>query len=197
MSVARLRAVHERPGVAGWLARQSLRSLARAVEWTTKLPGPHLNLSTVTDGLCVGGAVPRARYPQLAALGITGVIDLRAECSDDRAALRALGIELLHLPAPDRYPPGREQLMEGVRWGLPRLLARGRLFVHCEHGVGRGPLMGLSLMIAQGWDAIEAYRHLRRCRWQATLNDRQLAGLADFAEAWAAAPLAAREEPAA
>ena len=39
----------------------------------------------------------------------------------------------------------------------------------------------------------EAYRHLRHCRWQATLNDRQLAGLADFAEAWVAAPEPARE----
>ena len=60
------------------------------------------------------------------------------------------------------------------------------LMLHCEHGVGRGPPMGLAVMVARGAHAPDAYREVRTARWQATLNDRQLDGLADFVTAWAA-----------
>lgn len=182
--VSLLRDVHHVPGVRGWVRKQVLRSVARVVEWTTKLPGRGLNVSRVNEWLLVGGSVPRACYARLAAEGVTAVIDLRAERCDDAAALAALGIELLNLPVTDRYPPSVEQLMRGVEWALPRLEAGGTLYTHCEHGVGRGPLMGLAVMVARGWDAPEAYRALRKARWQATLNDRQLGGLSDFVDAW-------------
>jgi protein-tyrosine phosphatase len=186
MSVSLLRQVHHVPGLRGWVRKQVLRSVARVVEWTTKLPGRGMNVSQVNEWLWVGGSVSRSQYAALAALGITAVIDLRAERCDDAAALAALGLELLHLPVTDRYPPSVEQLVKGVEWAVPRLKAGGRLYAHCEHGVGRGPLMGLAVMVAQGAAVTEAYRALRQARWQATLNDRQLGGLADFTAAWAA-----------
>jgi protein tyrosine phosphatase (PTP) superfamily phosphohydrolase (DUF442 family) len=192
VSVSLLRDVHHVPGVRGWVRKQVLRSVARVVEWTTKLPGQGLNISQVEDWLWVGGSVPRSQYGALAARGITAVIDLRAERSDDAAALAALGIELLHLPVVDRYPPSVAQLRQGVEWALPRVAAGGKLYAHCEHGVGRGPLMGLAVMVARGWEAHEAYRTLRKARWQSTLNDRQLEGLADFTSAWTSPPEHAR-----
>ena len=185
MSVSLLRQVHHVPGARGWVRKQVLRSVARVIEWTTKLPGRGMNVSRVNEWLWVGGSVARAQYPELAAQGITAVIDMRAERCDDAAALAALGIELLHLPVTDRYPPSVEQLMRGVEWALPRLKAGGRLYTHCEHGVGRGPLMGLAVMVAQGAEATAAYRAVREARWQCTLNDRQLNGLSDFVSAWA------------
>ncbi|RKH67681.1 protein-tyrosine phosphatase family protein [Corallococcus aberystwythensis] len=189
MSESLLRSVHHVPGVRGFVRKQVLRVVARGVEWTTKLPGKRaLNVSQVNPWLHVGGSVARARYGELKARGITCVIDLRAERCDDREALAALGIELLSLPVTDRYPPSVEQLSQGVRWALPRLDAGGVLYAHCEHGVGRGPLMGLAVMVARGWDAPEAYRAVRHARWQATLNDRQLRGLADFVAAWTGVP---------
>lgn len=186
MSLSLLREVHHVPGVRGFVRKQVLRSVARVIEWTTKLPGRGMNISRVNDWLWVGGAVARSQYRELSAQGITAVIDMRGERSDDAAALGALGIELLHLPVKDRYPPTVEQLLQGVEWAVPRVKAGGRLYTHCEHGVGRGPLMGLAVMVALGAAAPEAYRALRQARWQATLNDRQLNGLADFVTAWAA-----------
>ncbi|NVI99312.1 dual specificity protein phosphatase family protein [Myxococcus sp. AM009] len=186
MSLALLREVHHVPGVRGWVRKQVLRSVARCVEWTTKLPGRGLNVSRVNDWLYVGGAVPRSRYAELKARGITAVIDVRGERCDDAEALKALGIELLNLPVTDRYPPSVEQVMRGVEWALPRLEQGGTLYTHCEHGVGRGPLVGLAVMVARGWEAPAAYRELRQARWQSTLNDRQLNGLADFVAAWQA-----------
>lgn len=186
MSFTLLREVHHVPGVRGWVRKQVLRSVARCVEWTTKLPGRGLNVSRVNDWLYVGGAVPRSRYAELKARGITAVIDVRGERCDDAEALKALGIELLNLPVTDRYPPSVEQVMRGVEWALPRLEQGGTLYAHCEHGVGRGPLIGLAVMVARGWEAPAAYRELRQARWQSTLNDRQLNGLADFVAAWQA-----------
>ncbi|MDY7226085.1 protein-tyrosine phosphatase family protein [Hyalangium rubrum] len=195
MSVSLLREVHHVPGVRGFVRKQVLRSVARVIEWTTKLPGRGMNISRVNDWLWVGGSVARSQYRELATQGITAVIDMRGERCDDAAALSVLGIELLHLPVTDRYPPSVEQLMKGVEWAMPRVKAGGRLYAHCEHGVGRGPLMGLAVMVALGAEAPEAYRALRKARWQSTLNDRQLNGLADFVTAWTARGTAAGGKP--
>jgi hypothetical protein len=50
--------------------------------------------------------------------------------------------------------------------------------------VGRGPLMGLAIMVAQGHSSSSALRLLRSKRWQAAPNDRQLAALLEFERAW-------------
>jgi hypothetical protein len=182
--VSLLRDVHHVPGVRGWVRKQVLRSVARVVEWTTKLPGQDMNASRVNEWLWVGGSVSPADYPRLKAGGVTAIIDMRSERCDDAAALATLGIELLNLPVTDRYPPSVEQLVRGVEWALPRLATGGALYTHCEHGVGRGPMMGLAVMVAKGWDVKAAYRAVREARWAVTLNDRQLGGLSDFVDAW-------------
>lgn len=185
MSIEHLRKVHLKPGVRGWMHRHSLRVYARFIEWSTKLPfRRQLNLDRVSNWLLVGGHIPVRSYAHLKALGVTHVIDMRGERQDDREALGALGIQLHVVKVPDHYPPSRELLEEAVRWGLAAVKAGGQVYAHCEHGVGRGPLMGLAMMVARGQDPEEAYRELRGARWKAALNDRQLGALADFAEAY-------------
>lgn len=183
MTVTLLHDVHRPKGRGAWLRKQILRSYARLVEWTTLLPGRALNLNALTPFLFVGGGIARADYPRLKALGITAVIDLRSERKDDEAALNALGVELLHLPAKDRFAPSLVQLKQGVDWAQKRIEQGGTVYVHCQHGVGRAPLMALCILVARGQTAPAAYAELRARRWQATLNDRQLAALQAFSEA--------------
>jgi len=161
-----------------------LRGIARILEYTTKLNRQSLNLSRITDQLVVGGGVPRRSYPRLKAMGVTAVIDLREEAKDDEEALNKLGIELLHLPATDRFAASQDQLRAGATWALDRLQQGGQVYAHCKHGVGRGPLMGLAIMVAQGHTSSSALRLLRSKRWQAAPNDRQLAALLEFERAW-------------
>ena len=163
-----------------------MRVWARLHEWGSLLSRGALNLTQVAPKLWVGGAIPRSRYGELRILGVDAVIDLREEAKDDAAALAELGIELLHLPAKDRFAASAEQLLRGVDWALPRLAAERGVFVHCQHGVGRGPLMGVALLVAQGATPDDAYAQVRQARWQVALNDRQLAGLSAFIEAWRA-----------
>jgi protein-tyrosine phosphatase len=81
---------------------------------------------------------------------------------------------------------------------MERIECGGQVYAHCKHGVGRGPLMGLAIMVAQGATSSSALRLLRSKRWQAAPNDRQLAALLEFERAWTGrtAPLdPAHEEP--
>lgn len=174
-------------GIVRWynlLGKLWLRGVARVLEYSTKLHRQSLNLSRITDQLVVGGSVPGRSYRRLQAMGVTAVIDLREEAKDDETALRRLGIELLHLPATDRYAASQDQLRQGVEWALARLERGGQVYAHCKHGVGRGPLMGLAIMVAQGHTSSSALRLLRSKRWQAAPNDRQLAALLEFERAW-------------
>src|SRR6478672_10996049 len=67
-----------------------------------------LNLSWVTDSLAVGGAFSSREVPRLRASGVTAVLDLREEASDDPELLARHGIEFLNLPIPDHQPPSVE-----------------------------------------------------------------------------------------
>ena len=168
-----------------------LRGFARILEYTTKLNRRSLNLSRISDRLVVGGSIPVWAYPRLKAMGVTAVIDLREEAKDDEAALAKLGIELLYLPATDRYAASQDQLRQGVEWAMERIQQGGQVYAHCKHGVGRGPLMGLAILVAGGETSSSALRQLRSKRWQAAPNDRQLQALLEFERSWSgrSAPL--------
>ena len=138
----------------------------------------------VCTNLAVGGAFRKRQIKRLRQRGITAVVDCRLEAKDDADALKHAGIEFLHLPTPDRYGFTYGQMQEGVEWVLEHVSKGGRAFLHCEHGVGRGPLMLCAVLVAQGYGAPEALRMVRRARWQALPNDRQLAALLDFEQNW-------------
>lgn len=166
------------------LGKLWLRLVARILEYSTKLDRTHLNLSRITRDLVVGGHIPVRSYRRLKEMGVTAVIDLREEARDEEAALKELGIELLYLPATDRYAATQDQLRAGVEWALERLQGGGQVYAHCKHGVGRGPLMGLAILVGQGMTASDALRQMRGQRWQAAPNDRQLAALKQFEREW-------------
>jgi hypothetical protein len=168
------------------LRRIGLRVLARLMEWATDLQPKQLNYSQVTEQLAVGGAFRRGQIKRLKQRGVTAVVDCRLEASDDATALGQAGIEFLHLPTLDRHGFTYSQMESGVNWVLEHVAGGGRAFLHCEHGVGRGPLMTCAVLVAQGHSGPEALRLVRAARWQALPNDRQLAALLDFERAWRA-----------
>ena len=84
----------------------------------------------------------------------------------------------------DRYAASQDQLRAGVEWAVERINSGGQVYAHCKHGVGRGPLMGLAILVAQGHSSSAALRLMRSKRWQAAPNDRQLEALLQFEQAW-------------
>ncbi|GAC1321569.1 MAG: hypothetical protein NVSMB2_18390 [Chloroflexota bacterium] len=154
------------------------------MEWLTDVQPTQLNYSDVTDNLAVGGAFRSGQIRHLQQRGVTAVVDCRSEDSDDAAALEAAGISFLHVPTADRYGFTYAQMSGAVDWILEHLQMGGRAFMHCEHGVGRGPLMACAVLVGQGHSAPEALRIVRSGRWQALPNDRQLAALLTFEYEW-------------
>jgi protein tyrosine phosphatase (PTP) superfamily phosphohydrolase (DUF442 family) len=156
---------------------------SRRAELATELGIPlpdRLNMSWVTPSLAVGGRVLPGDIHRLVAAGVTRVVDTRSEHQDDAEALRAHGIELLHLPAPDTYPLSVEQLREGADWITAQIRAGHRVLVHCEHGVGRSVLLTAAALVAEGMGAHEAISLIQRRRWQAAPNHRQMQRLQEF-----------------
>ena len=102
------------------------------------------------DGKVIRGAAPSAQgLRDLAAAGVTTVIDLRAEVGlrDDAERLEELGIERFRLPIRDGQLPTEAQAREllDIIEGAP-----GKVFLHCGAGVGRTGAMTAWYLNATG-----------------------------------------------
>jgi|SRR5581483_5933565 len=146
------------------------------------------NFHWLTDNVAFGGSFPIDRAAELAkAHGITAVVDLREEECDDEAALRAAGIDLLHLPTPDMESAQRGQLDAGVAFVRERVSSGSKVLIHCEHGIGRSGLLALCVLVDQEWQPLDALAHAKGRRellspsraqyegWAAWLRSRGLA----------------------
>ncbi len=156
----------------------SLRA-ALAMRLGIRLPD-RLNLSWVTPHLAVGGRIRPADIARLRKVGVTAVVDTRAEHKDDEAALAKQGIKLLYLPTPDTYPLSVDDLRTGSDWINQQIEDGGRVLVHCEHGVGRSVLLTTAAVVGSGLGAQQALDLVQRKRWQAAPNRRQMARLQEF-----------------
>jgi predicted protein tyrosine phosphatase len=150
-------------------------------------PGWQLNLDWVEPGLAVGGRFPIEAAEHLAVrLGIRHVVDLRVEACDDERVLREHGISLLHLPTEDLCAVSPLMLEEGVRW-VTRHLERGhKVYIHCEHGVGRSATLALCVLVARGQQPLEALERAKQARWQVSPSPEQLQAFMSWAQAWRA-----------
>lgn len=147
-----------------------------------------LNMSWVNDHLAVGGRIRPEDIGAVALAGITHVVDTRSEYSDDKDALAKEHIDLLYLPTPDTYPLSVEQLMQGSEWTDKCIRAGGRVLIHCEHGVGRSVLLTCAVLVYQGMHARDALELVKKKRWQASPNQRQVNRLREFEAVLAARP---------
>jgi predicted protein tyrosine phosphatase len=146
-----------------------------------------LNLDWLTPTLAVGGRFPIEAAEHLALrLGIRHVVDLRVEACDDEHLLREHGISLLHLPTVDLRAISRPMLRDGVCWVTKHLERGHKVYIHCEHGVGRSATLALCVMVAQGATPLEALERAKRARWQVSPSPEQLEAFLGWAEEWRA-----------
>lgn len=151
--------------------------IARALH----IPLPdQLNMSWVTPNLAVGGRILPNDISALARVGVTGVVDTRAEHCDDAQALAREHIELLYLPTQDTKPMTIEQMTRGAQWVNERMQQGGRVLVHCEHGVGRSVLLTCAVLVYGGMHAQDALQLVQQKRWQAAPNHSQVERLRKF-----------------
>jgi len=130
------------------------------------------NADFVTPALAIGGDLDPTLFRALEQLdelvdaGVTHILDVRIEGSDaEFVARHHPEIAYLHHGVDDagqRIPDAWFE--EGVRWVTMASEARGVVLVHCHMGVNRGPSLGYAVLLAQGWDPIEAVDAIRGAR---------------------------------
>jgi hypothetical protein len=125
----------------------------------------HPDLHWLTDELAVGACFPASEADRLARdYGIKAVVDLRAEDRDDESALRAAGIELLHLPTPDMESAVPDHLDDGVAFVRDRIRRGDKVLIHCRHGIGRSALLALCVLVDQGLEPLDALKQAKNRR---------------------------------
>jgi protein-tyrosine phosphatase len=130
------------------------------------------NLSRVTDWLLVGGEIANVEHmARLVAQGVTTVINAACEVSD-RQLCERYGLGYYHLYWYDDWQPKSAHeflhVLEWVRDEEAKLAEHGqsmRLYVHCQMGINRGPLIATFLLAArQGLSADEAWEQIKASR---------------------------------
>jgi len=164
------------------LVEEALRFGRKGFARIAEFAPTRMNFSWITDDLAIGGAFHDRDIPKLKARGITAVVDCREEAMDSEDGLAAHGIKLLHLPAPDAHEIDQSAIDQGVEWVKGELAGGGKVYVHCLHGVGRGPLLGCCVLIDQGRSAANALQLVKTRRWQASPNEEQVCAIWTWAE---------------
>jgi protein-tyrosine phosphatase len=133
------------------------------------------NLHFVTPQLAVGGdlnsyddTLATAQLEEIIRLGITHVLDVRLEWDDEAAfAERAPHVQYLHHGMDDAgqaVPPAWfERAISWVEDGM-RDNPDAVVLAHCHMGINRGPSLGFAILLAQGWDPVEAIAAVRAAR---------------------------------
>ncbi|WP_148615535.1 protein-tyrosine phosphatase family protein [Nocardioides rubriscoriae] len=132
------------------------------------------NASFVTPRLVVGGdldqhddQLAQRQLGELLAHGVTHVVDVRIEADDqqwvarltDRVTYLWHGMDDLG----QRVPPAWFET--AVAWVEDALADPDTIVVtHCHMGINRGPSLGYAVLLAQGWDVVDAIAAVREAR---------------------------------
>ena len=116
------------------------------------------NFQRLDDHVWRGKAPTAEGYRNLAALGVSTIVDLRAESdiTDREALFDELRIEGIRMPIRDGQSPTQGQVQQFLQVTRE---ADGVVFVHCGAGVGRTGVMSAAYLVASGqadgWSAMQ------------------------------------------
>lgn len=137
------------------------------------------NASKLTDHLWIGGdletldpTLADSQLDELVEAGVTDIIDVRLERNDaELVAGRHPDLGYLWLGVDDAGQLMPDEWFEqGTQYALQRLSDGGTVLAHCHMGVNRGPSMGFAVMLALGWNAINALEFIHRRRPEAYIG---------------------------
>ena len=136
---------------------------------------PHAaNASFVTERLAVGGDlspredIARVQLEELVERGVSHIIDVRIEWTDEAfVAEHAPHIVYLHHGMDDAGQQVAARWFDhAVGFALDAFEATpdSVVLAHCHMGINRGPSLGFAILLAQGWDPVDALDAIRAAR---------------------------------
>ena len=146
------------------LFHRAFDRLYPAIRFTYERGMGHEWFSEVTPQLWLGGAPTYGRdFDEILALGITGVVDMRAEREAEAAFFAEHDIALRQYFVPDVTVPGEEILTDAVE-AITTWVGEGRtVLIHCAKGRGRSAtVLAAYLMKTEGMSFDEVSEFLTR-----------------------------------
>jgi atypical dual specificity phosphatase len=112
------------------------------------------------------GAVPFPRdVPELAKLGVTGVVNTCEEYCGPINEYQQFGIEQFHMPTIDFTHPSDDDITTAISFIQKHVEAGNKVYVHCKAGRGRSATVAICwLMKSQAISAAEAQQVLNKAR---------------------------------
>ena len=156
-----------------------LRSLFGGGSLAPRRPASAERIDRVAPWLYLGAALPDSGYADLPRVGVTHVLDLREEGSDDADLIARLGMRWRRIEIPDREPPTDEQFETVLDW-LDREADASTdqaVYVHCHAGLTRTPTVAIALLMQQQLSLAEARRLVFAARPEVEPTARQMAWL--------------------
>lgn len=120
------------------------------------------NFGQMDDRFFRGGQPKENQYPQLAALGIKTVIDLRDEPAKyEKQNVEALGMKYVNIPMSDKDYPETAKITEFLK--LVDDPATGKFYVHCAGGRHRTGVMGAVYRFNHyNWNYDQVYAEMKK-----------------------------------
>ncbi len=123
---------------------------------------PTLKRSQITADLFLGSQYNLIGLEKLKALGVTAIVNMRTHDVYGGAAHQ--GIKYLHLPTDDNTPPSLRDLITGAEFVDNEIKKRGKVYIHCRQGLGRGPTMTIAYLIKAGTTFDDAFHLVKKVR---------------------------------
>lgn len=129
------------------------------------------DLSLIIPNLYIGGST---EINLLSQNNISSILDLRKENKDNHNELKKFSIDYLQIKIPDRDIPNNDQINSAISWINSNLKNNRKVFVHCNLGRGRAPLIACLYLISKGMTYTEAITHVKKRRRYTYFNQKQL-----------------------
>ncbi len=155
-------------------------NIQRAVDhlWRMATGLPQAKRSLITPNLYVGGQYAPHAVDELERLGVTGIVNMRTHSIHQD--IKGLKMNICNLPTPDYHAPSQEDLLKGIKFIQKQIKSKGKVYIHCRQGEGRGPTMAIAYLISTGLTYQDAYNFVQKVRTFINLTTEQKRALNIF-----------------
>ncbi len=112
--------------------------------------------------------------------GISAIVGLQAERSDEESRLLNAGMEYLHVPIKDGHAPELSQIQSMVDWINKQTQNGRKVYMHCAAGVGRAPTMAMAYLVSTGLTADQAFAEIKLKHHDTDPGPRQLDAVREY-----------------